>query len=79
MDEKEVNQGSEKDTNNSQKNSLSLHPENPLTAENKLLKTEEAPADKVEISMDELKAMLKKIKADEPDSLLQSKVTEKYF
>lgn len=77
MDEKETEKKTDKKLNDSQKNSLTLHPDNPLTDKNNLLKKEELPSDDLKLSFDELKAMLKKIKSDEADSLLNTKVIEK--
>lgn len=57
-----------------QQNSLTLHPEKSLTDEESHLEKKDEPTEQAKIPFEELKAMLKKMKSDESDALLQTKV-----
>lgn len=78
MDDKEE-KSSDDNLDSPQQNSLTVHPEKLLSdEENRLLDKEEA-TNKMKIPIDELKAMLKKIKSDENDASLHSNVSYNYL
>ena len=76
MDENEAKEKSEESENNLQANSLTILPDKSLTDEENNLPKKDEPTDQIKIPFNELKAMLKKIKSDGSDPLLQSKVTD---
>ncbi|OXU27090.1 hypothetical protein TSAR_008395 [Trichomalopsis sarcophagae] len=73
MDEDESDEKSEESIDALQQNSLTLHPEKSLTDEESNLEKKDEPTEQAKIPFEELKAMLKKMKSDESDALLQTK------
>ncbi|XP_058808029.1 nucleotide exchange factor Sil1 [Phymastichus coffea] len=75
-DDNDKEKSSEDNLNSSQQNSLTLHPEKSLTdEENHLLNKDEA-TNKMKIPIDELKAMLKRIKSDDSSNSNNAEATQ---
>ncbi|XP_014212023.1 nucleotide exchange factor SIL1 [Copidosoma floridanum] len=72
LDENEKDASSKNIHRDGKKNSLTLHPEKSVRDEDVQEATKDAQSEKTKVPLDELKAMLKKIKSDEADELIQT-------